>query len=172
MARSRDENPSVERCSAAVLPDLPCLLLLRRCSFCGAQPVPVTQTGGRILASICHGAGKNMQGIKRNILLLKYRIREATKQIYFHGVSEGRCTSWAFFNAPREVCVRLLFRFCSSLLHRRKETIQGGCIFERTFLIFALWSMKIFLKAKRIFIYIYLLNLMIYCDSPFHLFFP
>lgn len=155
----------------------PCLLLLlflRRCSFCGAQPVPTTQAGRRILSSIFHGAGRKMQGIKRNIVFfLNAECRKKLKiYIYFHGVLEEHSRSWVFSGAPKDVCVWVLFLYYSALTHWRKETVWEGFIFERTFLIFALSSTKIFLKAKRIFIYIYLLNLMIYCDSPFHLFFP
>lgn len=154
-------------------PSLLLLLLLRHCSFCGAQPVPITQTGRRALSSIFPRGREKYSGHQEEYhIFLKCRIQEEIKQIYFHGVLEALSTSWVALNAPREVRGRVLFLYYSSLIHRRKETIRGGFIFERTFLIFALSSTKIFLKAKRIFIYIYLLNLMIYCDSPFHLFFP
>lgn len=167
--RKRDENPLEERVSAATHPDLSILILLLLLLQGSA---PVTETGGRILSSIF--CKENCARHEEEYNIFKNRILGEMKIFFLWCVKCPPLFRAGSSSMPQERHEHECYFPLLLLTYSQEEgdDPQGLYICKNIPNICSTPSRKIFLKAKRIFIYIYLLNLMIYCDSPFHLFFP
>lgn len=115
-----------------------------------------------------------MQGIKRNIIFFSNRIWGKIKIFFLWCVKSPQHFRSGSSSTPQERHEHECYFPLLLLTYSQEEgdDPKGALYLQGHSQYLQYPSRKIFLKAKRIFIYIYLLNLMIYCDSPFHLFFP